>query len=405
MFSQESINKLEASVKRMEARAAGLHTEQGSPRSTVRVGLETRDKVQMALHRMLGVKEAASSGVRPFRGIQEAYQYCTGDADLSQVNKGGLWKVTEAIATTDFPNLLLDSMFKKLIQDYAEYGMGGLEQVLSDGPPLSDYRTRNRVRMGYFGDIPTVAEAGPYTELTKPTDERVTYTPLKKGGLLTISEETIRADDTDKINQFPARLARAARHTLKSFITNYFTGNLTYTGDSVAWFNASHNNLITTPLSVDNLIATEVTQMKQTERDSGNRLPYRISWLMVPVDLAPLAWQINNAEIYNPGPAINVPNPFYRRFGDPGTGANAPKGVIVNELLTDTNDWYWGIDVSEIPAFEIAYMDGISTPQILLADLPTQGTQFTNDQVQYKAKFGFGGAILDFRGVGKSVVP
>ena len=79
--------------------------------------------------------------------------------------------------------------------------------------------------------------------------------------------------------------------------------------------------------------------------------------------------------------------------------------MIVNELLTDTNDWYYGVDVTDVPILEVAYIDGVSTPQIFLADLQTQGTQFTNDQIQYKAKFPFGGAILDFRGAGKSVVP
>jgi hypothetical protein len=145
--------------------------------------------------------------------------------------------------------------------------------------------------------------------------------------------------------------------------------------------------------------------MKQTEKDSGNRLARRISWLMVPVDLAPIAWQINNAQFYNPGQGIQQPNPFYLRFGPAGTGKQAPPGIIVNELLTDINDWYYGVDTSDVPIFEVAYIDGISTPQIFLADLQTQGTQFTNDQIQYKAKFPFGGAILDFRGAGKSVVP
>ena len=386
----------------------------------IRVGLETREKVQLAMDGMLGVKEATQQfyaqkmhrtaltfdhRIAPFRGLRDAYAYCTGDKDCSKINEGGFWMVSEAVATTDFPNILLDSMFKRLIQDYAEYGMGGMEQVVTEGEALTDYRTRNRVRMGYMGDLPTVAESGPYTELTKPTDEKITYTPIKKGGLLTVSEETIRADDLNKIKQFSQRMARAGRHTLKSYISNFFINNLNYVPDGVAWFNAAHNNLVATALGVDNLIDVETTQMKQTEKDSGNRLPFRISWLMVPVDLAVTAWQINNAETYYPGPYIQKPNPFYRRFGDPGTGAQAPKGVIVNELLTDTNDWYWGVDASQVPSFEIAYMDGIPNPVIYLANEQTQGTQFTNDQVQYKVKFPFGGAILDFRGVGKSVVP
>jgi hypothetical protein len=250
-----------------------------------------------------------------------------------------------------------------------------------------------------------VAEAGAYLEINKPTDEKIQYAPQKRGGLLTVSEETIRADDLDKIKQFPNRMARAARHTLKTFVTNFFINNPAYGPDSVAWFNAAHNNLGTSPLSVDTLNAQEVILMKQTEKDSGNRLSQRISWIMVPVDMAPLAWQINNSQFYNPGPGLQVSNPFYLRFGPAGTGKQSPPGVIVNELLTDTNDWYYGVDSSQVPILEIAYIDGVSEPQVYMANLATQGTQFTNDQIQYKVKFPFGGTMLDFRGVGKNVVP
>jgi hypothetical protein len=390
-------------------------------------GLDSRDKVQLACDRMLGVSEAGQkayvevmaksgvekqvltgeSGIAAFRGPKQAYMLITGDRDFSfgRNGQGGFTKVTEAVATTDFPNILLDSMFKKLIQDYTEVGMNGVEQLITEGPPLTDYRTQSRVREGFMGDLPVVAEGGPYTELTKPTDEKVTYAPQKRGGLLTISEETIRADDLNKIKQFPGRLARAGRHTLKTFVTNFFINNPNYVPDGVAWFNAGHSNLAVNALNIDALIAQETIQMKQTEKDSGNRLARRISWLMVPVDLASIAWKINNSQNYNPGQGIQEPNPFYLRFGPSGTGKQAPPGVIVNELLTDTNDWYYGVDTADVPIFEVAYVDGVSTPQIYLADLASQGTQFTNDQIQYKAKFPFGGAILDFRGAGKSVVP
>ena len=366
----------------------------------VKVGLETRDRVQSAMDALLGVNEAQRDpNVHAFKGIKEAYIVITGDREMNFGRKGmgGFQRVSESISTTDFPNILLDSMFKRLVQDYEEVGMGGLEQVITDGPELADYRTQSRVRMGYFGDLPTVAESALYTELAKPSDEKITYTPTKKGGLLTISEETIRADELGKIRLFPERLARAGRH--------FFISNLNYAADGVTWFSSAHNNLITAPLSVDTLIDAEVTAMKQTEKESGNRIAQRISWLMVPVDLSALAWEINNGKNYNPGPGLTKPNPFYQRFGETGSGSQSPKGVIVNELLTDTNDWYYGVEVSEVPGLEIAYLDGIANPQIFLADLQNVGTQFTNDQIQYKAKFAFGGTILDYRGVGKSVVP
>lgn len=413
---------IDREIRQVRAALAAMSPIGRVCRGRAEVVLDPRDKVQLAMDLMLGVKESgqkayaevmrktalvADANALAFRGIKHAYMEITGDRKLNfgRDNLGGFRRVSEAIATTDFPNILLDSMFKRLVQDYQEIGMEGLKQVITDGPALADYRTQSRVRMGFFGDLPTVNEAGLYAELTKPTDEKITYTPFKKGGLLTISEETIRADDLGKIRLFPERLARAGRHTLKTFVSNFFINNQTYGPDSLSWFNAGHNNLITSPLTVDNLIAAEIAQMKQTERDSGNRIAQRISWLMVPVDLAATAWQINSAEKYFIGPNMQVPNPFYKRFGTPGTGDEAPKGIIVNELLMDTNDWFYGVDASYLPSLEIAYLDGISTPQIFLADLQNVGTMFTNDQIQYKAKFAFGGTILDFRGAGKSAVP
>src|SRR5579859_1111014 len=184
----------------------------------IRIERDTRDKAQLAMDALFGVKEAlADRNARPFRGIREAYTHCTGDADFFFLNRGdGFYRTSEAIATTDFPNILLNSMTKQLLQDYADYTAAffpGLEKLYVSTKP-GDYKSQDRVRLGYLSDLPTVAESGPYTELTKPTDEKVSYSLTKKGGLLTVSEETIRNDDLGKIMQFPQRIARAARHTL-----------------------------------------------------------------------------------------------------------------------------------------------------------------------------------------------
>src|SRR5258708_695998 len=103
-----------------QVRLTGEREEVQKMRPTVEVGRETRDKIQLAMDAMLSVREASSSGIRPFRGIREAYAYCTGDWDMKLVDRGGMYRVSEAVATTDFPNVLLNSMTKKLIQDYAE---------------------------------------------------------------------------------------------------------------------------------------------------------------------------------------------------------------------------------------------------------------------------------------------
>jgi len=383
-----------------EAAAASNGAGRINAGAPVMVGLDSADKVQLAVEGMLGVKESLNKGVVPFRSIQQAYKFITGDTDLSfgRNGRGGFTAVSEAIATSDFANLLSTSMTKRAIQDYKELGMGGLDRLISRSS-VADYKTQDRVRDGYFGDLASVNEAAAYQEITKPTDEKISYAVGKYGNLLTISEETIRNDDLSKIVRFPQKVARAGRRTLKQFITNFFVNNPNYDVDSVAVFHANHSNLGSDALNVDALIAAEITLMKQQEKDSNKRLGLRLSWLMVPVDLAATAWKINNSEFYQPGPGVKEPNPFYKRFGQNG------EAIIVNELLTDVNDWYCGADPADIPFLEIGFLDGIEEPQIFVANDPNAGgLAFTNDQVVYKVKMVFGGDVIDFRPVRKHVV-
>jgi hypothetical protein len=279
-------------------------------------------------------------------------------------------------------------MTKKLLQDYDEYQIVPNLERLFVATTLGDYKTQDRVRLGYLGDLPTVNEAAAYTELTKPTDEKISYSIAKRGGLLTISEETIRNDDLSKIAQFPGRLARAARHTLASFVTNFFITPPNYDPDGLAWFHATHSNLNTVALSSAELDQRAIALSKQTEKDSGNRLGLTLDWIMIPIDLRLTAMQINRN--------MSGTNNWYGKFGE------NDENVIVNPLLTDVTDWYYG--TLSAPFLEIGFLDGYQTPQIFIANVPNQGTQFTNDQLQYKVKFVFGGKPIDFRGVGKEVV-
>jgi hypothetical protein len=88
-----------------------------------------------------------------------------------------------------------------------------------------------------------VNEDAAYTDFAKMTDEKISYAPTKRGNTLPISRETIINDDLGKIAVFPSRIARAARRTLKQFITNFFINNPAYDPDAVAWFHATHTNL------------------------------------------------------------------------------------------------------------------------------------------------------------------
>jgi hypothetical protein len=80
------------------------------------------------------------------------------------------------------------------------------------------------------------------------------------------------------------------------------------------------------------------------------------------------------------------------------------ENIIINELLSDANDWYFGCGPDIAPAIEIGFLDGIDTPRMTFADQQQSATEWSNDQIQYKVAFVFGGDIVDFRPVGKNVV-
>jgi hypothetical protein len=357
------------------------------------VVLDTRDKLALAMESMLGVKTAKAQGVAAFRGIRQAYVTITGDSDLSKLSGGGGFHghllASEAVSTADFPNILLDAMHKLLAQDYAENALDGLETVY-ESANLDDYRLRHVVRDGYFSELPVVAEGQPYLEMGKPTDEQNSYAPAKRGGILTISEETIRNDDLGAIARWPGKMSRAARNNLRSFIVNFFANNPVYGADGLTIFHAAHNNLGSNAFGYDGLVAAQLALRRQTEKDSGEFLGLPLRWIAVPPELEAAAQALNQTNTAGE-------NSFFQRFG-----ANNER-IFVVERFTDTNDWYYGTDTSLAPFMEIGFLDGKQQPEIFLANQPTVGTQFSADQLQYKVKFVWGGTMTDYRGVGKNV--
>jgi hypothetical protein len=367
-------------------------------RPWVQRGLDGEEKLQLGMDLMFGVKQAAGEGVSGFKSFEDSYKQVTGAPFGAHFTTGGgFWaKTKQSIAMSDFPNILLNSMTKRLIQDYGEFPLiRGIDKIYVK-TDFRDFKPQDRVRMGYLTDLPQVTEPNVFTELTKPTDEKITYLVNKFGGMFTISEETIRSNDLGGVMLFINRMARAARHTVCQFISNFFITNPNYDPDGLPWFVAGHNNSGVTALTPAELDVRAVALLKQTEKDSGNRMALPLEWIMVPAELLPTAMLINrNVAVAN--------NDWVGKFGDDD------ENIIVNPLLTDANDWYGGCFPASAPSLEIGFLDGIDVPQLMMLaskdQLPAGNTMFTNDEIRCKCSFVFGGKPVDFRGVFKEIVP
>lgn len=334
---------------------------------------------------------------RSVRSFKECYREITGDSrvtghmkdcDASRMREAlGETGFREALDSTSFSNVLGDSITRAMIRMYNLKSNLDVWRHLADVVPVSDFRTQERTRYGGYGDIPAVAENGPYNALTSPTDEKATYAVTKRGGTETISLEMIKNDDVGAIQRIPQKLSRAAQRTLSKFVLDFIATNPTIY-DTVALFHATHGNLSTAALDAASLTAARLAMMKQTELNSGERLGIPPAHLWVPADMEETAFDL------------------FRRTTNNDTDFAESLQMQIHPVWywTDANDWAVTADKADIPFIEIGFLDGQEEPELFVQDSPTQGSLFSNDQIKYKLRHVYGGTVDEFRGAHKSVV-
>ena len=357
----------------------------------VKVVREPEEKLQMALDRLFNLP-VEDTGVPAFHGIREAYVAYTGDGEVTGSVLPHL-RVREDYTTAGFPNALGNTLRRVLLKDYRDqdYGIGLIAQFSS----VPDFRTQERVRVGYFGDLPTVAtESADYGELTAPTDEKATYSVVTFGGLVTVTRKAIINDDIGIVPQIVSRLGRSARRTLAQRVFNLMINNAAIY-DALAWFHATHGNLGSTALSAAQLDVVRTAMRNRTEKDSGKKLGIGPHVLVVPNELEGLARQENEREYVD---ASFTPNRVRFMFGQ------SSERVIVSPLLSDANDWYVFANVQEAPTVEVGFLQGRQEPEFFLADNPTAAAVFTSDKIRYKVRHEHEAVVIDFRGAYKEVV-
>jgi hypothetical protein len=386
-----------------------LTTALGDESGTVRGFGETRiavegesTRLQMAMHKLFKVPgdDVNTSDIAPFEGLRQAYERITGDKGVS--GRLPAQRIQQAVTSATFANLLANTLYRRLIADYREQDYGERNIITVGSAP--DFRTREAIRIGYFGDIATVdPETGDYQEIAAPGDEKVSYAVTQRGNLLTITRKTIINDDLRGVTRLVGRLGRAARRTFARFVWNFAISNSTYDADATAWFHANHTNLGSTALAAAEIEVVITALANMTEPNSGEKLGLPGSanvagmrlWLVVPRALLGTAKKENEREYLD---ANFTPNPVRHVFG-----MNSER-IIVLDLLTDVTDWYVFRDASDIESIGIDFLGGQEEPEFFLADQPTVGQMFVADKLQYKIRHEYGGDILDYRGAYKEVV-
>lgn len=368
----------------------------------VSVGVGKLDRLQAGVDRAFGLEitDPALRTIRPI-GLRALYNELTlgGDPDVS----GRLQESTqqemlrEGFDSTTLPTVMSNAMHRRLLRDYNELDYGE-RRLFGEPVAAADFRERTAVRLGYFGDIATVdPEDAAYAEITRYSEEAAKYAVGQKGNTITVTRRHIINDDLGAVAKIPGRLGRAARRTFARFVWSFFnTNGVIYT--TKAWFHADHKNLLATPLSIAALNAGDQLLFHQTEPGSTEKLGLTPALLVVPGALKADAITLNQSQRI-PGGGDNDVNPWYHHFG-----ANN-EGIVVNPLLTSDTDWGLFASSSDADILEVAFLHGQEEPELFLADQPTVGQMFTADEIVWKIRHEYGGAVVDYRSAVKSVVP
>lgn len=73
-------------------------------------------------------------------------------------------------------------------------------------------------------------------------------------------------------------------------------------------------------------------------------------------------------------------------------------------LRGDENNYYLSAKTSDIEGIEIGFLNGKEEPEILVQDQPTVDNVFIYDQIRYKVRHEYGGAVVDFKAFAGAIV-
>ena len=344
-----------------------------------------------------------------FRSAKRMYEDITGDRDVTGYiqnpqAKRRFQRILEAIQTGSFANLWGDSMHRRMLSEYraTDYSQRW-RRMVSRITAVPDFRTQERLRWGSFADLAPVAQLQPYPIISNPTDEKVSFAPSKRGGIVEISREAIKNDDVGMVQELPKRLAFSAARTLHKFVFDLIVTNPTL-DDGVALFAAavtrghsSAGNIQTAALSTTTVGIARQRLLRVKDRDANTVLGLSPKILIVPPELEEIGLRLTSIPVYPvSGQNATEPNIIARNYG--------LNELMVLETLTDVTDYFIVADPNLVNTIEIAFVDGQEEPALFVQDQESVGSVFSADKLSWKVRHEYGGDILDWRGFQGGIV-
>ena len=365
--------------------------------------VEPSERLQAAVDDMFGApreKQLLSASVPRLSGIRELYLNTTGDYDLH----GGYFPERAQLATTgDFSGLVKNSLNKLVTNTWEELGKAGYDWW-KDVTVQEHFNSLHEITgtlIGTVGDLPSIAEGGPYTEL-QVGDSSEIASFVKYGGYIPLTLELIDRDETRKLRSYARELASAGMRKISKLVAEIFTvnsGTGPYLADGSLLFNTTpvttsggHANLGTLALNHTNwdVVSSNVYNQPMLIKDAlsyfgtGPRMAVNPKYILVGRSQQKAAMEICT------GSLVREPDYVYD---------NVLKGSAVPLVVpewTDANDWAAACDPRVAPAIFVGERFGLA-PEIFIAGDELSPAVFSNDEHRLKVRHYLAVWVNDFR--------
>lgn len=382
-FANDLIDR-EATVEEARSAVFAEMQRRSVPVSNIRVG-PSGDDPAVVQDRMAEALACRAMGTEPSEGARAYMSLGMSDMARQSLQRSGQVGIatlgreevlTRALHTTsDFPNLLTATGNRILMPAYRA-AESQLKQ-LARQRTADDFRPMSLLKLGEFGKLQKVTEAGEIKALTTG-EAKEGYSVETFGGMFNLSRKAIINDDLGAFARWAEMMGRAAAETEADQLVALLTGNPVME-DGNALFSATHGNLSATGAAPDvaSLSAARLALRRQTGLDGVSPISATPKFILAAPELE-TTFEKLLAELA--AAKVDDQNPF------------SGKMTLLIEPRLSGDDWYVFADPAMLPVLEYAYLSSAQGPQIASRD----GWEVLGREFRVVLDFGCG--AVDWRG-------
>ena len=314
--------------------------------------------------------------------------------------------LSEAMTTSDFPNLFGDILDRQLLAAYRAWP--NTWPNYCKRARVRDFRTVKRFSV-YGADqvLPNIpSEKGEYKREGMFENSPFSYAVKKYGRILDFSWETLINDDLDAFADIPERFGIAAGRTEEKFVTELFVDS---TGPHGSFYTGGNANIVTgnPVLSIAGL-QTAMTVLGNQLDEQSEPIVIDTVELVVPPALEIVALNILNAiqlELTEGGGTSNQKLITSNWMKTRVRLSVNPYLSIVASSSNGATQWYLFANPSNgRPALEAGFLRGHEEPEVFIKSPNARKVgggddafngDFNTDNIEYKVRHVLGGARMD----------